>query len=105
MEQSVPAPILHRRKLGFPVPPCLWLVEDLHDWARHIIEESQTDEWLDRRQILRMLDEHRDNQRSGSAVDHSRKQRKLLVLMVWHGIFVEERIKPEVPETVYPVRL
>jgi len=29
----------------------------------------------------------------------------LLVFMVWHGIFVEERIKPEIPETVYPVRL
>jgi asparagine synthase (glutamine-hydrolysing) len=25
--------------------------------------------------------------------------------MVWHGIFVEERIRPEIPETVYPVRL
>jgi asparagine synthase (glutamine-hydrolysing) len=24
---------------------------------------------------------------------------------VWHGIFVEERIHPEIPEPVYPVRL
>jgi asparagine synthase (glutamine-hydrolysing) len=24
---------------------------------------------------------------------------------VWHGIFVEERIAVDVPETVYPVRL
>ena len=29
----------------------------------------------------------------------------MLVFMVWHGIFVEERIKPEIPETVYPVTL
>src|SRR4051794_35981222 len=105
LEQIVPPHVLNRRKLGFPVPTRHWLAEDLHDWARQIIEESQTDEWLDRRQILWMLDEHRDNQRSGSAVDYSRKLWTLLVFMVWHGIFVEGRIKPEIPETVYPVRL
>jgi len=105
LEQIVPPHVLNRRKLGFPVPTRHWLAEDLYDWARQIIEESQTDEWLDRRQILWMLDEHRDNQRSGSAVDYSRKLWTLLVFMVWHGIFVEERIKPEIPETVYPVRL
>jgi asparagine synthase (glutamine-hydrolysing) len=105
LEQIVPPHVLNRRKLGFPVPTRHWLAENLHDWARQIIEESQTDEWLDRRQILWMLDEHRDNQRSGSSVDYSRKLWTLLVFMVWHGIFVEERIKPEIPETVYPVRL
>jgi asparagine synthase (glutamine-hydrolysing) len=105
LEQIVPPHVLNRRKLGFPVPTRHWLAEDLHDWARQVIEESQTDEWLDRRQILWMLDEHRDNQRSGSPVDYSRKLWTLLVFMVWHGIFVEERIRPEIPETVYPVRL
>ncbi len=105
LEQIVPPHVLNRRKLGFPVPTRHWLAEDLHEWARQIIEESQTDEWLDRRQILWMLDEHRDNQRAGSSVDYSRKLWTLLVFMVWHGIFVEERIKPEIPETVYPVRL
>jgi asparagine synthase (glutamine-hydrolysing) len=29
----------------------------------------------------------------------------LLVFLIWHGIFVEERIRPAVPEPVYPVRL
>jgi asparagine synthase (glutamine-hydrolysing) len=105
LEQIVPPHVLNRRKLGFPVPTRHWLAENLYDWARQIIEESQTDEWLDRRQILWMLDEHRDNQRSGSPVDYSRKLWTLLVFMVWHGIFVEERIRPEIPETVYPVRL
>jgi asparagine synthase (glutamine-hydrolysing) len=52
-----------------------------------------------------MLETHRDNQRAGSPVDYSRKLWTLLVFMVWHGIFVEERIRPEIPETVYPVRL
>jgi asparagine synthase (glutamine-hydrolysing) len=105
MERIVPPHVLDRRKLGFPVPTRHWLAGQLFDWARDIIEESQTDEWLDRRQILWMLDAHRDNQASGSGVDYSRKLWTLLVFMVWHGIFVEERIKPEIPETVYPVRL
>src|SRR5919205_1024249 len=105
LEQIVPPHVLNRRKLGFPVPTRHWLAEDLYDWARPIIEESQTDEWLDRRQILWMLDAHRDNQAGGSGVDYSRKLWTLLVFMVWRGIFVEERIKPEIPETVYPVRL
>ncbi|WNV77280.1 asparagine synthase (glutamine-hydrolyzing) [Geodermatophilus sp. DSM 44513] len=105
LEQVVPPHVLNRRKLGFPVPTRHWLAEDLHDWARQVVEDSQTDEWLDRRQVLWMLDEHRDNQRAGSPVDLSRKLWTLLVFMVWHGVFVEQRITPDVPETVYPVRL
>jgi asparagine synthase (glutamine-hydrolysing) len=105
LEQVVPPHVLNRRKLGFPVPTRHWLAETLHDWARQTIQESQTDEWLDKSQVLTMLAAHRDNQRAGSPVDYSRKLWTLLVFMVWHGIFVEERIKPEIPETVYPVRL
>ena len=55
LEQIVPPHVLNRRKLGFPVPTRHWLAEQLHDWARQIIEESQTDEWLDRQQVLAML--------------------------------------------------
>ena len=105
LEQIVPPHVLNRRKLGFPVPTRHWLAEQLHDWARLVIEESQTDEWLDKQQVLAMLAAHRENQRNGSAVDYSRKLWTLLVFMIWHGIFVEGRIKPEIPETVYPVRL
>jgi asparagine synthase (glutamine-hydrolysing) len=105
LAQIVPPHVLNRRKLGFPVPTRHWLAENLYEWAREIIEQSQTDEWLDRQQVLAMLAAHRENQRSGSPVDYSRKLWTLLVFMVWHGIFVEGRIKPEVPDTVYPVRL
>ncbi|TYP88398.1 asparagine synthase (glutamine-hydrolyzing) [Blastococcus xanthinilyticus] len=105
LEQIVPPHVLDRRKLGFPVPTRHWLAEDLHDWARQVIEDSQTDQWLDKQQVLAMLTAHRQNQRAGSPVDHSRKLWTLLVFMVWHGIFVEERITPEIPATVYPVRL
>ena len=29
----------------------------------------------------------------------------MLVFLIWHGIFVEQRIRPEVPEPAYPVML
>jgi asparagine synthase (glutamine-hydrolysing) len=37
--------------------------------------------------------------------DYSRKLWTLLVFMIWHGVFVEKRIKPEIPATVYPVSI
>ena len=44
-----------------------------------------------------MLDAHRVG-----PVDHSRWIWALLVLLVWHGIFVDERIGPAIPD---PARL
>ena len=37
--------------------------------------------------------------------DRSRQLWSVLCFMIWHGIFVEGRISPKVPEPVYPVRL
>src|SRR3954465_2603076 len=44
MEQIVPEPILHRRKLGFPVPTGEFLAGPLHEWAREIAAESKPEE-------------------------------------------------------------
>ncbi|MEB3368406.1 asparagine synthase (glutamine-hydrolyzing) [Saccharopolyspora mangrovi] len=98
--QVVPAHVLNRRKLGFPVPIRHWLKDEMHDWARNIIQQSQTDHLLDRRAILQLLEEHRSG-----VLDHSRRLWALLVFMLWHAIFIEGRLSPEVPEPHYPVRL
>ena len=100
MEQIVPEPILHRRKLGFPVPIRHWLRDELYEWAAGIIRDSQTDHLLDLEAVRRMLDEHRTG-----PFDHSRRIWTLLVFMLWHGITVEGRIRPEIPEPQYPVEL
>ncbi|MFD2418637.1 asparagine synthase (glutamine-hydrolyzing) [Amycolatopsis pigmentata] len=100
LEGIVPAHVLNRAKLGFPVPIRFWLRAEMYDWARGIINDSQTGELIDKAAALRMLDEHKE-----SKFDHSRRIWALLVFMLWHGIFVEHRIKPEVPEPVYPVRI
>jgi asparagine synthase (glutamine-hydrolysing) len=98
IEGIVPPHVLHRRKLGFPVPIRHWLATDMLDWARAIVRDSQTDAILDKAAVLRLIDEHR-----AGPVDHSRRIWTLLVFMLWHGIFVEGRITPAIPEPQYPV--
>jgi asparagine synthase (glutamine-hydrolysing) len=100
LTQIVPPHVLNRPKLGFPVPIRHWLRDTMYDWARAIITESQTDALVDRDAALRLLDAHR-----AGPHDYSRKIWTLLVFLIWHGIFVEGRIHPEVPEPTYPVRL
>ena len=92
--------MLQRRKLGFPVPIRHWLRDEMYDWARGIVRDSQADHLVDLAAVTRMLDAHRDG-----PIDHSRRIWTLLVFLVWHGIFVEQRITPEIPEPAYPVRL
>jgi asparagine synthase (glutamine-hydrolysing) len=96
----VPAHVLERPKLGFPVPIRNWVRDVMYDWARAILTESQADALIDRESALALLDAHR-----AGPHDYSRKIWTLLVFCLWHGIFVEDRIKPEIPEPVYPVRL
>jgi asparagine synthase (glutamine-hydrolysing) len=100
LRDIVPAHVLNRPKLGFPVPIRHWLRKDLHDWARGIVEDSGTAEFLDTAAVHRMLDEHRAGPR-----DYSRRIWAVLVFMLWHGIFVEHRISPAVPEPRYPVQV
>jgi asparagine synthase (glutamine-hydrolysing) len=100
LRDIVPAHVLNRRKLGFPVPIRHWLQQELHDWARDIIDTSGTTEFLDLGAVHRMLDEHH-----AGPHDHSRRIWAVLVFMLWHGIFVEQRITPVVPEPRYPVQV
>ncbi|MFJ8916945.1 asparagine synthase (glutamine-hydrolyzing) [Amycolatopsis sp. NPDC102389] len=100
LAKIIPGHVLNRRKLGFPVPIRLWLRNEMYDWAKGIISDSQTDALLDKKAVLALLEEHKAGQ-----LDRSRQLWALLVFMLWHGIFVENRIKPVVPEPVYPVKL
>jgi asparagine synthase (glutamine-hydrolysing) len=100
LDGIVPAHVLNRRKLGFPVPIRHWLRDELYEWAAGIIRDSQTDHLLDLEAVRKMLDEHRTG-----PFDHSRRIWTLLVFMLWHGITVEGRIRPEIPEPQYPVEL
>ncbi|WP_448856272.1 asparagine synthase (glutamine-hydrolyzing) [Corynebacterium camporealensis] len=101
MEQIVPPHVLHRRKLGFPVPMRHWLAGDeLYGWAQDQINASQTEDIFNKPEVLEMLKEHRDG-----VSDHSRRLWTVLSFMIWHGIFVEKRIDPQIEERDYPVKL
>ena len=100
LELIVPAHVINRPKLGFPVPIRHWLKDVMYDWAREIITSSEADELISKAEALQLLDAHR-----AGPHDYSRKVWTLLVFLIWHGIFVEGRIHPEIPEPVYPVRL
>ena len=101
LEPIVPPHVLNRPKLGFPVPIRHWLrAGPLLEWAHETIDASATDYLIDRAAVRRMLDEHR----SGVA-DHSRRLWTVLIFMLWHAIFVEHRVVPQISEPQYPVEL
>ncbi|MGR6582313.1 asparagine synthase (glutamine-hydrolyzing) [Rhodococcus qingshengii] len=101
LEGIVPHHVLHRAKLGFPVPLRHWLRgTELFDWAHLQIEESGTDHIFDKQAVVKMLNDHREG-----VSDHSRRLWTVLTFMVWHGIFVEKRIVPQIQEPVYPVNV
>jgi len=101
LEPIVPPHVLNRPKLGFPVPIRHWLrAGPLLEWAHEMLNASATHYLIDSDAVRRMLDEHR----CGTA-DHSRRLWTLLIFMLWHAIFVERSIAPQISEPVYPVQL
>jgi asparagine synthase (glutamine-hydrolysing) len=101
LEPIVPAHVLNRPKLGFPVPIRHWLqAGELQDWAYRTVATSAAGELIDLSAVTRMLDEHR----SGVS-DHSRRLWTVLIFMLWHAIFVEHSVTPQISEPTYPVQL
>jgi asparagine synthase (glutamine-hydrolysing) len=101
LEPIVPAHVLNRPKLGFPVPIRHWLrAGPLLEWAHEMVNASATDNLVDASAVRRMLDEHR----CGTA-DHSRRLWTVLIFMLWHAIFVEHSVVPQISEPQYPVEL
>ncbi|MCV7281477.1 asparagine synthase (glutamine-hydrolyzing) [Mycolicibacterium flavescens] len=101
LEPIVPAHVLNRPKLGFPVPIRHWLrAGELLDWAHSMVGSSQAGDLVDLAAVRSMLDEHRDG-----TTDHSRRLWTVLIFMLWHAIFVEHSITPQISEPTYPVQL
>ena len=101
LEPIVPAHVLNRPKLGFPVPIRHWLrAGELMDWAYGMVGSSQAGGLVDLAAVTSMLDEHR----SGTS-DHSRRLWTVLIFMLWHAIFVEHSVIPQISEPTYPVQL
>ncbi|CAN5126969.1 asparagine synthase (glutamine-hydrolyzing) [soil metagenome] len=101
LEPIVPAHVLHRAKLGFPVPLRHWLrAGELLEWAYEITGTSHAGHLIDLVAVRRMLDEHR----TGTS-DHSRRLWTVLIFMLWHAIFIDGTVVPQIAEPTYPVEL
>lgn len=85
-EGVVPAHVLDRKKLGFPVPIRHWLKDEMNDWAKNIIRESNTEHLINKNYVLRLLEDHCQGK-----ADNSRKIWTVLAFMVWHQVYVEEK--------------
>ncbi|MFJ5758395.1 asparagine synthase (glutamine-hydrolyzing) [Neobacillus sp. NPDC093182] len=83
-EGIVPEHVLNRKKLGFPVPIRHWLKNEMNEWAKTIIRESNTDHLLNKSYVLNLLEDHCQGK-----ADNSRKIWTVLIFMVWHQVYVE----------------
>lgn len=86
MKDILPEEIKGKQKLGFPVPTRHWLKNEFYGWAKELIFDSQTDYLLNKAFVLYMLDQHREGRE-----DYSRKLWTILVFMLWHQIFIEQK--------------
>jgi asparagine synthase (glutamine-hydrolysing) len=83
------------------VPIRHWLrAGELLDWAYATVASSHTGELIDLAAVRRMLDEHRLGES-----DHSRRLWTVLIFMLWHAIFVDGSVTPQISEPHYPVQL
>jgi asparagine synthase (glutamine-hydrolysing) len=86
MKGIVPDEIFNRPKLGFPVPLRHWLKNEMFDWAKEVIAESETDKFIDKEVVLQLLEDHRQGK-----ADYSRKIWTVLIFMIWHQIYIEKK--------------
>ncbi|GIN88180.1 asparagine synthetase B [Heyndrickxia sporothermodurans] len=85
-EGVVPDHVLNRKKLGFPVPIRHWLRNEMNEWAKQIILESETDHIINKHYVLKLLEEHCQGK-----MDYSRKIWTVLIFMIWHAVYLEEK--------------
>lgn len=91
----IPSHILDRKKLGFPVPIRHWLKNELRDWAIELIHHSNTEHIFSKSYILELLDAH-----CLGKADYSRKIWTVLMFMVWHQQFIEQKNVVDQNETI-----
>ena len=84
----IPKDAAERTKLGYPVPIRVWLKDELYDWAQNIIENSGTDEIINIKNTLNLLEEHRKGIK-----DNSRKIWTVLTFNLWYDQYINRKEK------------
>ena len=86
----VPAEILNRKKVGFPVPFNAWLRTELKDWVRGLLldREAVSRGYFNSARIEGLIQE---NERTGT---YSKEILSLASLELWHRAFFERATNP-----------
>lgn len=74
-----------RPKLGYPVPVRLWLKDELYDWARDIISSPYADEFIDKAEVLKMLEDHRRG-----ICDNYKPLWNIMTFITWYRLYVAD---------------
>lgn len=85
--RRIPEVSARRAKLAFPVPLIEWLRKDsCADMVASYFESSATSSFFERKELMRLLNEHRRGTRS-----HASKIWNLFTFLVWHEQFFVNR--------------
>ncbi len=57
----------------------------MYEWAKYIIISSGADEYINKTEVFKMLEDHRRGK-----VDHYRTLWFALVFMTWHKLYIEQ---------------
>jgi len=89
----VPPSVIYRKKHGFAVPIRHWFRDEWRQSVRNILLSKQADRgYFNRRCIERILDAH-----AAGRANHASRIWTLLVLEIWHRLFVDKTLKPGEP--------
>ena len=77
-----------RPKKGYPVPVRVWLRDELYDWAKNIILSPYADEYIDKAEALKLLEDHRLGKK-----DNYRPIWTILTFITWYRLYVNEECK------------
>ena len=75
-----------RPKLGYPVPVRVWLKNELYDWAKDKIINECAEEYINKNEALKLLEEHRKGNR-----DLYHEIWSILVFNTWYKLYVTDK--------------
>lgn len=89
--RHVPRESIYRKKWGFGLPIGHWMRDEWHDRVKRLITTGPAAQrgMFNMSFIERILDEHRSGRR-----DHRFRLWTLLILEIWHRLFVDRTLKP-----------
>jgi len=96
-EQRVPAAVIHRPKMGFAVPLADWLRGDLRTTGEELVlsERALGRGYFRAEHVREMWRRHQSGERN-----HAWHLWALMVLEVWHRLFVDQVPSPQPPDVM-----